>query len=139
MGSDDDKAVVRRLFVAFDAVDFEAMDELLSADFVAHGLAPQFSEDVAGWKDLAAHWSAGFSDEQLTFDDIIAEAGKVAVRWTSRGVHSGEVFGIPATHRRVSVSGIEIYRLTRGRVIEYWGELNLNDLSVGRDDPETGP
>ena len=68
VGSVEDKETVKRLFAAFDALDFAAMDELLSADFVAHGLAPQFSEDVAGWKDLAAHWSAGFSDEELTLE-----------------------------------------------------------------------
>jgi predicted ester cyclase len=105
--------VIKRLFEAFDAVNFEAIDELLSPDFVAHGLAAKFSEDAAGWKALAAHWSAGFSDEVLTFDDLIAEDRRVAVRWTSRAVHSGDVFGIAATGRRVTVSGIEIYRLAR--------------------------
>ena len=56
MGNVADKEVVKRLFKAFDAVDFDAIDELVSPDFVAHGLAPQFSDDVAGWKALAAHW-----------------------------------------------------------------------------------
>ena len=37
MGSSEDKDVVRRLFDAFDAVDSDAMDQLLSADFIAHG------------------------------------------------------------------------------------------------------
>ncbi|MGZ8802631.1 MAG: ester cyclase, partial [Mycobacterium sp.] len=62
-------------------------------------------------------------------NDFVAEDGKVAVRWTSRVTHSGEVFGIPATNRRVTVTGIEIYRLTDGRCSEFWGELNLSDLS----------
>lgn len=129
MTSEQDKDVVRRLFEAFDAVDTAAMDELLSPDFVAHGLAPLFTEDAPGWKQLAAHWAAGFSDEQLTFNDFLAEDGKVAVRWTSQATHSGEVFGIPATNRRVTIKGIEIYRLAGGRCTEYWGELNLSDLS----------
>jgi predicted ester cyclase len=129
LSSDQDKDVVRRLFEAFDAVDHAAMDKLLSSDFVAHGLAPRFSEDLAGWKQLAAHWAAGFSDEQLAFNDLIAEDDKVAVRWTSRATHSGDVFGIPATNRRVTMTGIEIYRLTDGRCTEYWGALNLSDLS----------
>ena len=121
MSSEQDKDVVRRLFEAFDAVDNAAMDELLSPDFVAHGLAPLFSEDVAGWQQLAAHWVAGFSDEELTLNDFVAEDGKVAVRWTSRATHSAEVFGIPATNRRVTVTGIEIYRLTDGRCSEFLG------------------
>ena len=129
MTSAHDKDVVRRLFQAFDAVDNAAMDELLSPDFAAHGLAPLFSEDASGWKQMAAHWAAGLSDEELTFNDLIAEDGKVAVRWTSQATHCAEVFGIPATNRRVTIKGIEIYRLAGGRCNEYWGELNLSDLS----------
>ena len=129
MGGSEEKDVVRRLFDAFDAVDSEAMDQLLSADFVAHGLAPSFSEDVAGWKQLAAHWAAGFSNEELTLDDLIAEGDKVAVRWTSQADHSGEVFGIPATGRRVTLRGIDIYRLAGGKAVEYWGEMNLASLT----------
>ena len=132
MTSEQDKDVVRRLFAAFDAVDTAAMDELLSPEFVAHGLAPLFTEDAAGWKQLAAHWSVGFSDEELTFNDFVAEAGKVAVRWTSQATHSAEVFGLPATNRRVTISGIDIYHLTGGRCSEYWGELNLTDLTAPR-------
>ncbi len=132
MSGNQDKDVVRRLFEAFDAVNHVALDELLSPDFVAHGLAPRFTEDRAGWKQLAAHWAAGVSDEQLTLNDFIAEDDKVAVRWTSRATHSGELFGFPPTNRRVTMTGIDIYRLTEGRCIEYWGELNLNDLSEAR-------
>lgn len=135
MGSSEDKDVVRRLFEAFDAVDSGAMDQLLSADFVAHGLAPFFSEDLAGWKGLSAHWAAGFSDEGLTLDDLIAEDDKVAVRWTSRATHTGEVFGIPPSNRCVTVKGIEIYRLTAGKVVEYWGEINLTSLTDSPDKP----
>lgn len=123
------KTIVKRLFEAFDAVDSAAMSELLASDFVAHGLAPQFSEDATGWKALAAHWAAGFSDEELTLEDFVAEDDKVAVRYTSRALHVNDVFGIAPSHRRVTITGIEIYRLENGRVAEYWGELNLSDLS----------
>jgi predicted ester cyclase len=71
----------------------------------------------------------------LTLDDLIAEDNKVAVRWTSRATHTGEVFGTPATNRRATVKGIEIYRLTAGKVVEYWGEINLTSLTDSLDEP----
>ena len=46
-------------------------------------------------------------------------------------------FGIAVTGRRNTVSRIGIYRLAGGRVIEYWGELNLSDLSAEHA-PDTG-
>jgi predicted ester cyclase len=133
----DNKSIVRRLFEAFDAVDTAALDRLLSGDFVAHGLSPSFSEDREGWKRLAAHWAAGFSDEELNLEDLIGEDDKVAVRWTSRVTHTGEVFGTPPTNRRVTVKGIEIYRLSGQRVVEYWGEMDLTDLTNANDAPDT--
>ena len=82
-------------------------------------------------------------------DDLIAEDDKVAVRWTSRATHTGEVFGIPPSNRRVAVKGfgippsnrrvavkgIEVYRLTAGKVVEYWGEINLTSLTDSVDEP----
>jgi predicted ester cyclase len=132
-----DKSIVRRVFEAFDAVDTDALDQLLSRGFVAHGLSPSFSEDREGWKDLAAHWAAGFSDEELALEDFIAEDHKVAVRWTSRVTHTGEVFGIPPTNRRVTVRGIDIYRLSGEEVVEYWGEMNLTELTDAPDQSAT--
>jgi predicted ester cyclase len=134
--SSDDKSVVRRLFEAFDAVDNDALDRLLAGDFVAHGLSPSFSEDREGWKRLAAHWAAGFTDERLDLEDFIGEDHKVAVRWTSQVTHTGEVFGIPATNRRVSVKGIDIYRLVGAQVVEYWGEMDLTDLTNSAEAPD---
>ena len=68
-------------------------------------------------------------------DDLIAEDDKVAVRWTSRATHTGEVFGIPPSNRRVAVKGIEVYRLTVGKVVEHWGEINLTTLTDSVDEP----
>jgi ketosteroid isomerase-like protein len=54
MGSiESNKEIVRRLFDAFADVDLDLMDELVSTDFVAHGLGPAFGADAQGWKDVA--------------------------------------------------------------------------------------
>ena len=48
------------------------------------------------------------------------------VRWTLRGTHDGELRrGIPATGRRVEVSGITISRIREGKLIENWGNYDL--------------
>lgn len=45
---------------------------------------------------------------------------KVVVRWTSRGTHQGELYGIPATGKQFTNSGMTIYRLANAKITELW-------------------
>jgi len=125
---EDNKQAVRRLFEAFDAADGRAMDELLTPDFVAHGVPPGYAENADGWKQLASDIKNAFPDTREEIEDLIAEGDKVAARFTSRGTHKGEIFGLAPSGRTVTVSGIEIYLLSGGKVAEYWGEFNMSEL-----------
>jgi predicted ester cyclase len=122
------KEIVRRLTEAFDAADEPAIRALLTPDFVAHGMPPGFSGNANGWVQLAANLQVALPDNQTTIEDMVAEDDKVTARFTGRGTHKGELFGVPPSNRVVTVTGIEIYRLTGGRVVEYWGEVNMSDL-----------
>jgi steroid delta-isomerase-like uncharacterized protein len=64
-----------------------------------------------------------FPDLAVTPQDLIAEDDRVAVRWTASGTHLGEAAelnGAPATGRRFSVSGVDIFRFAGGKVAERW-------------------
>jgi predicted ester cyclase len=40
------------------------------------------------------------------------------------GTHQGTFMGIPPTGKRVKVSGIDIFRLTGGKIVERWAEID---------------
>jgi predicted ester cyclase len=44
----------------------------------------------------------------------------VVVRWTTRGTHKGELMGIPTTGKSVVVTGIDIFHISSGKVVESW-------------------
>ena len=46
------------------------------------------------------------------------------MRWSATGTHEGDGLGMPPTHRRVQLHGIDILRITEGRVAERWGQFN---------------
>jgi predicted ester cyclase len=71
---------------------------------------------------------AGMPDGKFTIQDMFAAADKVAVRFMHAGTQQGELFGVPSSNRTVTISAIEIYRLSGGKVAEYWGEYNTFDL-----------
>ncbi len=130
------KDTVRRLYAAFAVLDREGMGTLLAPHFRAHGLPPGCSPDADGLKESAALMHAGLQDCRNEIEDLIAEADRVAVRYTTRAVHSGTLFGIPPSGRRITMTGIEMYRLVDGRIVELWGEGDMSQLfaAAGHED-----
>lgn len=56
----------------------------------------------------------------MTIEKMIAEGGRVMVRWTHRGTHLGEIRGLLPTHKQVTVAGINVFRVAGGKIVEVW-------------------
>ena len=59
-----------------------------------------------------------FPDLQARIDEMSAEGEKAMVRWTQSATHSSEFMGIPPTGKRVTWSGINIFRVVDARIAE---------------------
>lgn len=112
--------VMRRAFAEIMARGrVAAIDELFAPDFAGHDTAggtfgrEEFTEGVRAM--LSA-----FSDRRVEIADQIVDGDKVVTRWIATGVHSGDLDGIPATGRRVRLTGISIDRIAAGKVAESW-------------------
>jgi predicted ester cyclase len=69
---------------------------------------------------------ASFPDMMVTTEDLIAEGDKVVERWTLTQTHTGEPFmGASASGKRVQVTGISIYRIADGKIVEHWANMDL--------------
>jgi predicted ester cyclase len=53
---------------------------------------------------------------------IVADEDGAAVRWTGRGTHEGDLQGIAPTGREVVFTGINVYRIACGMIVEGWSE-----------------
>ena len=84
--------------------------------------------------DYAAHAQfdtmlfEAFSDIQFTLEDLLAAEDKVVARFMAHGTQTGAFQSISATGRAATVSGIAIYRLAGGKVVEQW--LEYDQLSL---------
>jgi len=124
----NNEKIVQRTFEAFDAADERGIRADLAPDFVSRNTPPGFADDADGFVELAKHLKSGMPDGKLTIHDMFAAGDKVAVRFTHSGTHQGELFAVPASNRALTIRAIEIYRLSGGKIAEYWGEYDTSDL-----------
>jgi predicted ester cyclase len=76
------------------------------------------------FKQVIMRIHAGLSDVEAVSEEVIAEGDQVVVRWTLRGIHAGEIQGIPPTGKHLTLTGIGFYRLTEGKIVEERGEAD---------------
>ena len=101
-------------------------DEVFAERYLSHqsdGTALERGpEDV---KKFVMEYRSAFSDIEDIVEDMIGEGDRVVTRWTLRVTHTGEFRGIPATGKRITITGIGIFRFSEeGKVVESWDSLD---------------
>ena len=117
----DAKLRVRRLLEEPWKGNWDVIDEVVASDYVGYDSGqPEPIRGPEGLREYFRAYSDAFPDARLTVHDEVAEADKVATRWSARGTHAGEIAGIAATGKEVTVSGLTLSTLERGKIVEQW-------------------
>ena len=69
-----------------------------------------------------------FADLRMAEADRVKEGDKLAFRWLLSGTHEREFMGVAGTGRRVEAMGMDIVRVTDGKIVEHWGEFDAIGL-----------
>jgi predicted ester cyclase len=75
------------------------------------------SANVAG---LFAGVVAAFPGAHITIADIFGQGDQVVVRVVVSGTQEGAILGIPASGRFVQWDGVDVYRLSDGKISNIW-------------------
>jgi len=119
MSTETNKAIVRRYFdQVLNNKRHDLAEEFLADNIELHGsgLAPGL-DVVKQWLTMFA---AAFPDGHQVIEDMVAEEDRVVARTTFNGTQQGEMQGIPATGKNVSIPSITIFRLDNGKIAEGW-------------------
>ncbi|HEX8868990.1 MAG TPA: ester cyclase [Lentzea sp.] len=115
----------------FTKGDLSAVDRYLDPDFVNHDPPfPGAPDGPEGMRVAAAMFRQALPDWHSDVDQLIAEGDVVAEVFTASGTHRGELMGVPGSGRTLSLSGINIFRISGDRIVERWGRLD--DLGLLR-------
>lgn len=129
MSVEENKAELRRFVEeVWNKGNLNVIDEHLAPDFVIHKLPFGLPLNAERLKQLVVTVRSAFPDIHFSVDDLVAEGDKVAIRWTGRRTHKGEIMGIPPTNKQVTWTGIEIHRMVRGKTVVQWPEVDALSL-----------
>lgn len=130
MRPEENKATVRKFIKeVFEGGNLDLIEDLFAPDYVLHD--PVLPEEVRGPEGIERYVSmnrAAYPDTSFTIEDQLAEGDEVVTRWTGRGTHRGELMGIPPTGKGVTVTGIEVDRVSDGKMRETW--VNYDALGM---------
>jgi serine phosphatase RsbU (regulator of sigma subunit)/predicted ester cyclase len=121
---EENKALVRRYFEAFDEGNLEAIEEILAPDFVDHSPLPDQGPGREGYKRLLAEDRAALSDVRTTFEYQATDGNDMVIsRLAQRSTHDrGEMMGVAPTGQKRVSTGIIIHRISEGKIAEEWSE-----------------
>lgn len=121
---DENKEIARRAsFDSFTTGDVDALEELVSEDYVLHD--PDWPEEMRGRDGLRTYVETlrtGVPDVSFEYDHMAAEGDLVAVHFTCSGTNEGPIpeLGIEPTGNEFTVTGMEFDRIEDGKLAETW-------------------
>jgi predicted ester cyclase len=128
--TDNNKAVIRRLAMAFNENNLNAIDEMVAPDFVLHGnaMVPQGLRGPEEFRQLCVRLRAAMPDAYHPVDNLIAEGDVVLIHLIFQGTFTNEWQGIRPTGERVSFGLLNFWRVVDGKAVE--SRWNLDTLDV---------
>jgi steroid delta-isomerase-like uncharacterized protein len=129
--SEQNKELVRQLMEEdISRGNVAVAERIIHPEFFDHTNPPGMQRGLEGHNAIVRLFRAAFPDQWWQIEDLIAEGDRVVARTTMRGTHSGDFFGIPASGRAVTLTGVHVMRIADGRIIEHWG--SNDDLGLMR-------
>lgn len=117
--------IVHRYYDAVNAKQREVFYEIVHPNFVNHGGT---SGDIVGPKaliDSLDPFYQAMPDWHMSEDYVLAQGDRVGSRGTITGTHLGSFMGVPPTGKKLSWTGIIIYRIDDdGKIVERWQDFD---------------
>lgn len=115
------KAVVEKLYAeVIDKQNVSAIDALVDLAVTIHDPMMGEMHGIDAFRQFIAAFLTGFPQQRADIELLVAENDLVAALHTHIAVNTGSFMGLPPTGKAVEVRGIELFRITNGKITELW-------------------
>lgn len=101
--------------------NFDVLEELVADDVEFDNEIAKMPAGRDGVKTLFTDLRSGFSNVACSINSLVEEDDMVAESFTFTGEHTGTFHGIKATGRKVSMSGMAMFRIRDGIIVSRVG------------------
>lgn len=131
MSIDANKALVERYIAeAWNRGNVALVGEIFEANYIGSGYG-----GVAGLQTAITSYRTSFPDLHFIIEDVVAEADKIAYRWTARGTHHGTYEDIAPTGKPMIVTGITMLRIVDGKIVEDHSQTTVPSINEQLEGP----
>ena len=81
-----------------------------------------------GWPEPGMYLRTAFPDRVDIIEHVVAESDTVGLLFRLTATHTGNLFGIPPTGRKVDVYEIALLRIVNGQMVEGWFMMDEAEL-----------
>lgn len=122
------KEIVRRFNEeVIEKGNLESFNELMDDDFINNSAPKDTDRSSRGMiYTFNTILRPAMPDIKVTIYQLIAEGDWVTTRKNISGTHTGELMGIAATGKKISIDVVDMVRLENGKYKEHWGINNLS-------------
>jgi steroid delta-isomerase-like uncharacterized protein len=116
MPGEQNKAIVRHFYKAFEDNNLETLKEILAPNLVAYNLNPQNrDEHIQGIRT----WHEAFGENRFEIVNQIAEGDLVASQVVMRCIHAkGSFQGVPPSGKSIEIPALTLERIKDGKIVE---------------------
>lgn len=118
------KYIVLNYYAAIDRYGKHALRYFLADEFTTTMTGFEGRLDLKSFSDVIGMLYGAIQSFRHEIVEIVAEEDRVMVRTQASGVHTGELLGIAATNRPISVPGRVVLTLKDNRIVS--GELEFD-------------
>lgn len=115
------RTIERYFEEVWNAGHVDVLDQLLAPDYLNHSSSiPDPRPGPADLKPIVRAMRAAIPDLRYEILDMVVTADKAAVYVRMTGTHTGPLFGMAPTGRKIDVRQMQIEWLRNGRIVQHW-------------------
>lgn len=118
-------AITDQILKIWNEGDLALADELYDPGYVRHHPTPSDKASLDDFKNTVITNRSVFPDYNLTFDEIILKGDRIIVFAAVTGTNTAPLGEVPATGKKIHMSGIYVYLIANGKIAEEWTYFNL--------------